>query len=101
MDIGAGVPTYEWEVASIAQDAPRQSRVYAIFGPQGCIYVGSSDNIRASLLTHYSDQKSCVIRNAPTGFQFSLVPSSLRIFQQNQLILALQPICNRHEEKIG
>jgi hypothetical protein len=101
MAIGANVPTYEWDVVPIIQDAPRLSGVYAIFGPQGCIYVGGSDDIRASLLRHYSDENSCVMRNAPIGFQFSLMPSSLRIFQQNQLILALQPICNRHEEQIG
>jgi hypothetical protein len=101
MAIGAGVPTYEWEVLPIVEYAPRQSGVYAIYGPHGCIYVGGSDDIRASLLRRYSEENSCIMWNAPTGFQFLLVPSSLRVFQQNQLILALKPICNRHEEQSG
>jgi excinuclease UvrABC nuclease subunit len=101
MAIGAGVPTYQWDVLPIIQEAPRQSGVYAIYGLHGCIYVGESGDIRASLLRHYGEENSCIMWNAPTSFQFLLVPSSLRVFQKNQLILALQPICNRHEERSG
>jgi hypothetical protein len=101
MAIGANVPTYGWDAMPIVQNAPHLSGIFAIFGARGCIYVGGSDDIRASLLRHYGDENSCVMRNAPIGFQYLLVPSSLRIFQQNQLIFALQPICNRHEEQIG
>jgi len=98
MAIGAGVSTYPWDIASIVQNAPRQSGVYAILGEQDCVYVGASSDIQASLLAHIKGDNSCITRNSPIGFQFSLVPSSLRVFQQNQLIIALWPICNLHEE---
>jgi hypothetical protein len=98
MTIGAGVSTYPWAIASIVQNAPRQSGVYAILGEQDCVYVGASGDIQASLLAHIKGDNSCITRNSPIGFQFSLVPSSLRVFQLNQLIIALWPICNLHEE---
>jgi hypothetical protein len=98
MAIGIGVTTYEWDAVVIVQNAPRDSGVYAIFGPHGCIYVGESVDVRAGLMAHYCEEKSCITWNAPTGFQFSIVPSNLRVFQRDQLIIALEPICNRTKE---
>jgi len=96
MAIGSNLPWFHWNYASITANAPQASGVYAIFNGQNWIYVGESGDIRARLLQHLNGDIPCIIQNAPTGFQFELVAGQpQRVARQNQLIVALNPICNQ------
>jgi excinuclease UvrABC nuclease subunit len=98
MPIGKDHPWFPDNYASIVANAPAQSGVYALFKPGVWIYVGESGDIRARLLQHLNGDNPCITQNAPTGFQFELVAANQRVARQNQLILALKPICN---QKLG
>ena len=99
MPIGSGFQTFAWNYASIVANAPNASGVYAIFNSTNWIYIGESGDIQARLLQHLNGDNSCIIQSLPTGFQFELVPGqTARVARQNQLILALKPICN---QKLG
>lgn len=95
MAIGKDEPWYRWNRDSIISYAPSASGVYAVFKPQRWIYIGETGDIRARLLEHYGGDDPCITENAPTGFQFEAVPSARRVARQDQLILALNPACNR------
>ncbi len=94
MAIGEAKSSYDWNYHSIVNNAPPNSGVYAIFNTAVCIYVGESEDIQARLAQHLKGDTR-ITRNAPTGFQFELVPAAQRVTRQNQLIAALNPVCNR------
>lgn len=95
MPIGSGLPGFAWSHASIVANAPHASGVYCIYNQQQWIYVGESGDLQARLLEHFNGDNACITRNAPTGFQFELVAANQRVARQNQLIVALKPICNQ------
>jgi len=99
MPIGPNLPSFPWNHASIASNAPIAAGVYAIFNGQNWIYVGESGDTFTRLLQHWNGDNPCITRNAPTGFQFELVASQpQRKSRQDQLILLLHPVCN---QKLG
>lgn len=95
MSIGHNLPSFSWNHASIVANAPHSSGVYAIFNPQKWIYVGESGDLQARLLEHFNGDNACITRNVPMGFQFEVVAANQRVARQNQLILALSPVCNQ------
>jgi len=96
MPIGKDVPWHAYNYASIVANAPAQSGVYALFKSGDWIYVGESGEIQARLLQHFNRDNPCITQHAPTGFQFELVAGEAqRKARQNQLILALKPLCNQ------
>jgi len=94
MAIGEGKSSYAWNYNSILNNAPPNSGVYAIFNAAICIYVGESGDIQTGLLDHFQGDTR-IIRNAPTKFQFELVPAAQRVARQNELIAALNPVCHQ------
>jgi excinuclease UvrABC nuclease subunit len=99
MAIRPGLTSFPFDYATILASVPAQSGDYAIYNRTSWIYVGESRNIRGRVLDHLNGDNSCITRNAPTGFQYELVAGQAqRVARQNQLILALKPVCN---QKLG
>jgi hypothetical protein len=94
MAIGEGQSSYAWNFNSILNNAPPNSGVYAILNTAVCIYAGEGGDIQACLLHHFTGDTR-IIRNAPTRFQFELIPAAQRVARQNQLIAALNSVCNQ------
>jgi hypothetical protein len=97
MTIGAGVSTYPWYCVNRTKCAAPVGRVCDL-GRTGLRLRRRVERYSSKPLAHIKGDNSCITRSSPIGFQFSLVPSSLRVFQRNQLIIALWPLCNLHEE---
>ena len=85
---------FAYTAASVAKHAPAASGVYAIFREGLWIYIGETDDIRASLLAHLDGNDRCVFRHMPTGFSFERWPPSERHERCNDLISDLSPPCN-------
>jgi excinuclease UvrABC nuclease subunit len=99
MAIGPGLSGLPFDYATILASAPAQSGDYALYNHTFWIYVGESGNIRARVLQHLNGDNACITRNAPTGFQYEPVAEQAqRVARQNQLIVALKPVCN---QKLG
>ena len=81
--------------ASIVQNAPSVSGVYAIWKQGTWIYVGETNDLKRRMLEHYDGDNACITRNAPTGFGFEVVQAATRVARQNQLIGELKPACNQ------
>jgi len=93
--IGPGQNGFHFTNAGILTSAPNKSGVYVIFNPQTWIYVGESGDIQGRLIQHLNGDNQRITRCAPAGFQFELFPAEQRVARQNQLILQLDPVCNR------
>jgi hypothetical protein len=83
---------------SIERNAPASSGVYGLSNSHEWIYVGQTDNIRASLLAHFARSTAGSTHGGPTGFAFELVPYQARIGRQQALIVELSPSLQLREQ---
>lgn len=79
---------------SIHAYAPVTSGVYGISNAREWIYIGESSNIRSSLLTHFEDQHTLLMKREPTGFVFEVCDQSQRHARQDRLVQEYGPSCN-------
>jgi len=87
---------------SVRTNAPSASGVYGICNAREWIYVGESDNIRASLLAELQRRDSAILRRRPTGFVSEVCSPAERGARQLQLIDHYRPVCNgRSQMGIG
>jgi hypothetical protein len=95
--IGYGQPGFPFTEGSIRANAPQQSGVYALYRPDGFVYVGESGNIQNRLLEHLwgVGDNPLILAAKPTGFCFELAPEWQRGPRELQLIAALNPVANR------
>jgi hypothetical protein len=82
-------------VVSIQKNAPEFSGVYGLSNAREWLFVGESDNIRASLLEHYRESGTVLKNLAPTGFTFELCSSTERLIRQKTLVRELHPRCHQ------
>lgn len=76
-------------VEALSQD---QNGVYGLFREDVWVYVGRGD-IRERLLAHLNDDNPCITREKPTHFVAGVTSQSES--RERELILELNPICNR------
>jgi hypothetical protein len=93
MAIEPGQPGFPFASGGVLS-APHASGVYALYNPQGWVYVGEGDDIQRRLAQHLGEHGTCIKEQGPTAFQFQLVPAAQRVAVQNQLIAQLVPACN-------
>ena len=86
---------------SVQTYAPITSGVYGISNAREWLYIGESDNIQSSLLTHLQDLKTSLMKRAPTGFVFEVCDQARRSARQDRLVLEYEPTCNRHAAGAG
>ncbi|HYV62135.1 MAG TPA: hypothetical protein VE958_05645 [Bryobacteraceae bacterium] len=75
--------------------APIVSGVYGISNAREWIYIGETDNIQGSLLTHLQDLQTSLMKREPTGFVFEVCDQARRSARQDRLVLEYEPACNR------
>jgi hypothetical protein len=84
---------------SVQTYAPITSGVYGISNAREWLYIGESDNIQSSLLTHLQDLKTSLMKRAPTGFVFEVCDQARRSARQDRLVLEYEPTCNRQSQE--
>ncbi len=82
-------------VNAVRSLAPALSGVYGVSNGREWIYIGETDNIRATLLDHIGQSTSDVMTRKPTGFVFEACVKDRRTTRQDRLILEYEPVCNR------
>lgn len=84
---------------SIGKNAPAASGVYGLSNAREWLYIGETYNIQAELLNHLKRPDPFLGDYYPSGFTYELSAAECRVERQNQLVLELDPIGNRHLEK--
>ena len=74
--------------------APVTSGVYGISNAREWIYIGETDNIQGSLLTHLRDPRTTLMKRDPTGFVFEICGQAIRSSRQDRLVGEYGPCCN-------
>ena len=87
------IPQALTQVTVYAQ-APTASGVYGISNAREWIYIGESDNIQGSLLTHLQDHRTSLMKHQPTGFVFEICDEARRSARQDRLVTEYGPACN-------
>lgn len=89
---GSHWPFTEQTIKSVA---PRSSGVYGLYNPQVWVYIGETMDIEDRLLQHRRGDNPCITSWSPTRFVFETVEAGKRVARQDELILELNPVCNR------
>lgn len=77
---------------SVWADAPASSGVYGISNSREWLYIGETDDIRASLLGHLQESDSALMKKCPTGFVFELCGPGRRMVRRKRLITEYEPL---------
>lgn len=85
---------YSFTPASIRQNAPPRSGVYALSNAREWIFIGSADDVQAALRAHFAEVGTRLRAAAPTGFTFELCDAGERSARLARLITELSPSCN-------
>jgi len=88
--------SYSFNQLAIFLHAPAKSGVYLLRTSSRCIYVGETENIRKSLLSHLHGDDPWITLWAPTQFSFELCSEASRSQRQTQLSARLQPVVGNH-----
>jgi|SRR5579871_1845160 len=75
--------------------APALSGVYGISNAREWLYIGETENIQNTLLTHLQNSKVSLIKLEPTGFVFEVCDGVQRLARQDRLVLEYEPTGNR------
>jgi hypothetical protein len=86
---------HNFSLVSVQRNAPALSGVYGISNAREWIFVGETDNIKASLIGHLQETHTPLLERGPTGFIFELCLPYNRLARQERLIQEYQPVCNR------
>jgi hypothetical protein len=81
--------------ASIRAHAPIASGLYGISNAREWIYIGETDNIQGTLLSHLEEPGTSLMQRRPTGFVFELCDREHRPVRQDRLVTEYWPACNR------
>lgn len=79
---------------SVHMYAPILSGVYGISNAREWIYIGETDNIQGSLLTHLQEDRTALMKREPTGFVFEICERAQRASRQDRLVVEYGPACN-------
>ena len=89
---------HSFTAASIRQNAPPYSGVYALSNAREWVFVGEADDVQAALRSHLAAPGTQLRAAIPTGFTFELCRPAERSARVSRLILELSPRCNpRHQ----
>lgn len=85
---------YSFTPASIRQNAPPYSGVYALSNAREWLFVGGADDVQAALRAHFGEIGTRLRTAAPTGFTVELCDAGERSARLARLIYDLSPACN-------
>ena len=83
---------YTFSLISVQKNAPALSGVYGLSNAREWIFVGETDNIKATLLGHLRETHTPLLEREPTGFIFELCASHNRPGRQKRLIEEYVPV---------
>ena len=69
--------------------------VYGLSNAREWVYVGATDDIRATLLGHLREGNTTLKSRAPTGFTFEICHPSQRDARVSRLVTELAPVCTK------
>jgi excinuclease UvrABC nuclease subunit len=81
-----------FSLISVQNNAPASSGVYGLSNAREWIFVGETDNIKATLLSHLQETHTPLLERGPTGFVFELCVPYNRVARQERLIQEYQPV---------
>ena len=89
---------YSFSLVSVQKNAPALPGVYGLSNAREWIFVGETENIKTTLISHLQETHTPVLEREPTGFMFELCGSYNRVDRQERLIQEYQPTCNQRPE---
>src|ERR1035437_8892042 len=90
-----GYGGFSFSRVSVQRNAPSMPGVYGLSNAREWVFVGGSDDIRATLLGHLQEGNTTLKSRAPTGFTFEICHPSQRAGRVSRLVAELSPVCNR------
>jgi hypothetical protein len=90
-----GYGGFSFSPVSVQRNAPSMPGVYGLSNAREWVFVGGSDDIRATLLGHLQEGNTTLKSRAPTGFTFEICHPSQRAARVSRLVAELSPVCNR------
>lgn len=85
------VGVFNYDEASIEENAPVLSGVYGLYGHHCWIYIGETNNIQAALLE--KKMEPCIVRHQAKAFVFEVCPEPLRAKRRDKLLIEFKPLC--------
>jgi hypothetical protein len=86
---------HTFSLISVQKNAPALSGVYGLSNAREWIFVGETDNIKATLLRHLQGTHTPLLERGPTGFIFELCAPHDRPERQKRLIEEYEPVLSR------
>jgi hypothetical protein len=90
---------FSFTAASVRQNAPPSSGVYAISNASEWLFVGDADDVQAALRSHLAEIGTALKTAAPTGFTFELCGSGDRPGRLARLVDDFAPSCNLRPQR--
>jgi len=87
---------YSFSLISVQKNAPALPGVYGLSNAREWIFVGQTDNIKTTLISHLQETHTPLLEREPTGFIFELCAAHDRMGRQERLIQEYQPVFNQH-----
>lgn len=94
MPFGNPVP-HAFTYNGIQMHAPAASGVYGISNSREWIYIGQTDDILGSLISHLQGSGVGIMNRHPSGFVFEVRGPADRSVRQDRLVAEYSPVCNR------
>ena len=82
---------YAFSLVSVQRNAPAMSGVYGLSNAREWLFIGETDNIKASLVRHLQGTHTPLLEREPTGFTFELCSPHDRQGRKSQLIEEYEP----------
>jgi hypothetical protein len=80
---------------SVVRNAPEESGVYGLYGPDKWIYICQTSKIRKALLDYLSGRIPYVLQWQPKYFVFECLHYKERGARLKELVARYQPVANR------
>jgi len=90
-----GYGGFSFSPVSVQRNAPAMPGVYGLSNAREWVYVGDTDDIRATLLGHLRESNTRLKSRAPTGFTFEICRPSETAARVSRLVAEYAPVCNK------
>jgi excinuclease UvrABC nuclease subunit len=93
--------SYSFAQLSIVLHAPARPGIYLLRTSARCIFIGETENIRKSLLSHLRGDNPWITVWAPSRFSFAVCPNGSKTELRNELLERLQPVISERNHVVG
>ena len=90
-----GYGGFSFSPVSVQRNAPSLPGVYGLSNAVEWVFVGVTDDIRSTLLSHLGEGNTRLKSRRPTGFTFEICHPSQRAARVTRLVTELAPFCNK------